>query len=128
MSRPSGACTGDESAGPEPARLAGEVVATGDARLPAGARLLVHVEEASRADGAAVVIATVSLEVPASAGERLPFSFDVELPAVGTARYLARVHVDTDGDGRITVGDWVSFRSHRVPSDGPLVIPVRLVD
>ncbi len=80
-----------------------------------GGTLRVLVEDTSRADAAATVVAEVieSLTGPLAAGERRTFTLTV--PDVDDhARYGVRVHVDRSGSGNISAGDLISTRAYPV--------------
>lgn len=92
-----------------------------------GGLVHVFVEDASRSDAAAVVVAqqavkcnfgVASCQFSVEAGKLVPSQY-----------YLLRVHVDVDGDGAISPGDYVTTGSYRVPGQtGTMrvqVFPVR---
>jgi uncharacterized lipoprotein YbaY len=79
----------------------------------------VRVEDVSRADAMAPVVAAIDLPLDRalSADETLPFSLPV--PIENDAQRLSvRVHVDRTRDGTITEGDWISTSSHPVLTQG----------
>jgi hypothetical protein len=84
-----------------------------------GATVHVRVEDVSRADAAATLVAEAILPLrsPLAAGAELPFS--LAIPDVDErARYSVRVHVDTTGSGDITAGDRISTVAHPVLTQG----------
>ncbi|MFM9979138.1 MAG: YbaY family lipoprotein [Sphingomonadaceae bacterium] len=81
--------------------------------------LYVRVEDVSRADAAAEVVAEVAFPInrQLAVGESLPFSLTV--PEVDDrAHYSLRAHLDTTGSGRIEPGDRISIASHPVITFG----------
>ena len=97
--------------------VSGEVVLPdGSLELPSSAVVRVRIEDVTRADADARLVASVELRA-APGGERIPFLFDV--PQVDpTADYSVRVHVDLDGRGEVDVGDLVSVQSYPVLTRG----------
>ena len=87
-----------------------EVVAEGAERPPAGTSLVVQVLDTTYADAAAV-IAEASTEVGPDEGEQLQ---TVELPFSPTTQgdYRIRAHVDVDGDGAISLGDYITTHAY----------------
>jgi uncharacterized lipoprotein YbaY len=104
------------------------------AAAPAGPPATIHVriEDVSRADAPATVLASLTLEavaVPPPAGEPVTFAIPVTTYDPG-ARYTVRVHVDRDGDGRVSRGDLVSTAHHPVLTAGAgtvVTVPVSVV-
>jgi uncharacterized lipoprotein YbaY len=83
--------------------------------VSAPATIHVRLEEVSRADAEATLVAELTLPLAASlpAGAELPFA--IIAPEIeGHARYSVRVHVDVSGTGDVTVGDLLSTVSHPV--------------
>ena len=87
-----------------------------DVRQPAGdVTVYVRVEEASRADAPAAVVAQVMLRGIEVAAAALPLRFELhDIQTVPSGRYVVRAHADVDGDGRITRGDYISTQSYPV--------------
>jgi hypothetical protein len=88
--------------------------------IPAGGGT-VHVllEDTSRADAAATVVAEAvePLSKALAAGEQLAFRLTV--PEVDDrARYGIRVHVDCSGSGEVSAGDRISTRAYPVLTQG----------
>ena len=93
------------------------------------ATVYVRLENVSRADAAAVCVAEqVHREVSHAAGEEKTLPFELHVDAVNErAEYSVRVHVDVDGDGAISTGDYISPESYPVLTYGrPNEIDVRL--
>jgi uncharacterized lipoprotein YbaY len=84
-----------------------------------GAVVHLKLEDVSRLDAAAVVVAeaVLSLVDGASAGANIPFSITVATTDE-TATYGVRVHVDTTGSGDISPGDLVSSQAYPVLTQG----------
>lgn len=85
----------------------------------AGATLRVKLEDVSRIDAAATLVAEAVFPIarPLDAGAELPFALAV--PEVDDrARYNVRAHVDLTGSGDITAGDRISTAAHPVLTQG----------
>ena len=93
-------------------------------------RVVVRVEDASRADAAATTVAeqvSEGVRLPGGDGTSVPFELRVPAGLVDpSGPYSVRVNVDVSGSGTVTTGDFVSTESY--PLDRPdLVIRVRRV-
>lgn len=103
-----------------------EIYAEGTARPPAGAPVLVQVRDTSLQDAPAIVLGdargAVTGDAPLASAE-VRWRDPATSPTVWA-------HVDVDGDGRVSRGDFVTVRSHAVPpGDGARVrVTVRRVD
>src|SRR5689334_9359633 len=99
-----------------------------DVRQPAGnVTVHVRVEEASRADAPAAVVAQLVLRGVEVAAAAPPLQFELhDIPTVPSGRYVLRAHADVDGDGRITRGDYISTQSYPVLA-GAVADVVRMV-
>ncbi|WP_414222682.1 YbaY family lipoprotein [Cupriavidus necator] len=102
----------------------GQRTLTGRVRLreaigKTGATLRVLLEDVSRTDAAATLVAEAAFPIarPLDAGTELPFSLTVA-QIDGRARYNVRVHVDMTGSGEITAGDRISTVAHPVLTQG----------
>jgi hypothetical protein len=84
-------------------------------RPPAAAPVVVQVRDTSLADAPATVLAEARGQVRGELGSWLD-TVEIGLPA-GTAGRDTTVwaHVDVDGDGRVSRGDFVTTASHPVP-------------
>ena len=92
----------------------------------------VQVEDVSRLDAPSIVVAEQRLEdVDLESSAELPYRLDVPADAVEAGkRYSVRVHVDVNGTGDVTKGDYVSTASYPVLAGGDddeLTIIVRRV-
>ena len=110
----------------------GEIVFDGEVRAFAGAKAYVRLEDVSRADAPAAVVAEQVLEASAAGGRAAPLSFALSGAAPDArAAYSVRVHVDVDGDGRIGPGDYVTTESYPAVTRGHpsrVTVRVRLVE
>jgi putative lipoprotein len=83
---------------------------------PAGSRLVLEVEDVSRADAPALGVASLSVELSHPLPRYVPFKMEVGSFEIG-ASYALRAHLDVDGDGQISPGDFVTTESHPVLGD-----------
>jgi hypothetical protein len=94
-------------------------------------RMVVHIylEDVSHADAAARVITSLTIDhIPqeARAKARVPFVIGSATPD-SKARYSLRVHVDVDGDGKVSRGDYISKSNYPVLTRGsPGQVEVRV--
>ena len=83
------------------------------------ATIHVRVQETGRSDAPAVTVAEAVLRsvdiVPG--GKSMPFTVR-GIPRNARKRYSVRVHVDVDGSGVVSRGDYVSTQSHPVETAG----------
>lgn len=95
---------------------AGTIVFDADIEPFAGATVYVRLEEVTRADAPSRVIAeTILRDVQVGGQGARELEFTIDMPMLDPReRYVLRVHVDVDGDGRIGVGDYVSTGSYPV--------------
>jgi uncharacterized lipoprotein YbaY len=94
-----------------------------------GATVYVRLENVSRADAAAEVVAEqVHRGVSHRAGEEKALAFELRVEGFNErAAYSVRVHVDVEDDGVISRGDYISPESHPVLTYGrPDEVDVRL--
>lgn len=112
--------------------VSGTIVFGADLEPFAGAIVYVRLEDVSRIDASAVMVAETVLQDVRAGGQapsQLEFTIDAP-PLDPRARYIVRVHVDVDADGQVGIGDYVSTISHSVPTDveAPrLLIPLKRV-
>jgi len=112
--------------------VTGTIVFGSDLEPFVGATVYVRLEDVSRIDAPALVVAEMVLQEVRAGGQAPPrLEFTIELPPLNPrARYGVRVHVDVDADGQIGAGDYVSTISHPVKAGGGatmLIIPVKRV-
>jgi len=86
---------------------------------PRPGSLRIKVEDVSRADAAARIVAelVIPLEQAPAAGATVPFSFTVS-EINDSARYCVRAHIDCDNSGQIDAGDLISTQSYPVLTQG----------
>ena len=89
-----------------------------DVKEPASnATVHVRVQETGHSDAPAVTVAEAVLRnvkiVPRA--QSTPFTVR-GIPRNASARYTVRVHVDVDGSGAVSRGDYVSTRSYPLPT------------
>ncbi|MFN8593556.1 MAG: YbaY family lipoprotein [Thermomicrobiales bacterium] len=115
-----------------PAAVIGTIEFPADLPASPPATIYARIEDVSLADAPSTVLASVTLtdvSVPPPPGEIVTFAITVG-NYDPSRRYSVRVHVDRDGDGRISVGDLVSTSSHPVLTQGGgmvVTVPVRVV-
>src|SRR5687768_4146180 len=102
----------------------GEIRFPPDARIIAGATARVSLLDVSRADAAARVVAEEVIPgVTHPGGGGVPIPFTLRAQQVDPrARYVVRAHVDVDGNGRISPGDYISTQSYPVTFDSNRVV------
>ena len=109
--------------------LRGTIHFEGVAPSLSGATVVVRLEDVSRQDAPSrVVLEQVIHDVDAIAGQtgELEFCFCGRI-ADQQARYAVRVHVDLDGDGQVSPGDYISMESYPVLTLGyPDQVAVRV--
>jgi uncharacterized lipoprotein YbaY len=91
------------------------------------ARVYVRLEDMSRADASSRIVAEQILSgADFAQGAPLQFELRGALPD-GSGQCNLRVHVDVDGDGQVSPGDYVSTESYPVtPSTAPQDLQVRV--
>jgi uncharacterized lipoprotein YbaY len=95
----------------------GEIVFDEDTRSFDGATAYVRLEAITRADASATVVSQqVIHRVAHHRGDTTPVTFALPAPEEVNERagYSVRVHVDVDGDRRVSRGDFISMESHPV--------------
>lgn len=94
-----------------------------------GATLRVKLEDVSRIDASATLIAEVILPItqPLHAGTELPFT--IVVPDMNNhAHYNVRAHVDLTGSGDITKGDHISTAAYPVLTQGnPDIVTIEAI-
>ncbi|WP_410793549.1 YbaY family lipoprotein [Kribbella sp. C-35] len=112
--------------------LTGRIVFPSGDRPEEASRVVARVEEVSRADAPAVVVAEQVQEhvvLPRDDWGSLPFAIDLRAASIDPRlRYSVRVHVDVSGTASVTSDDFVSTSSYPVEFDaGELAVEVRRV-
>lgn len=109
--------------------VTGEIVFSGEAPERASA-VHIRVEDVSYSDAPAKIFAEEVLrDVRISGQEPLSFSLPVGDPNP-SADYSVSVHVDVDGDGKVSPGDFISVQSNPVLTYGRpnrVTVPVKRV-
>jgi uncharacterized lipoprotein YbaY len=103
-----------------------EGVVEGEIRFPpdvepfVGATLRVRLLDATFADGPARTVAEQTIrDVSHSGGPERTIAFALRGEGLDArARYVVRVHVDVDDDGRVSRGDYISTESYPVLTFG----------
>jgi len=103
-----------------------EVVVEGTERPPAGAPMVVQVLDTTYADAPAQVVAHTSAHVASDEGETLQ-TVEIAFTPTGTADYRVRAHVDVDGDGAVSLGDFVTTAAYPATGRDPVRVAVRKV-
>jgi uncharacterized lipoprotein YbaY len=92
--------------------------------LPAGSPLTVEVRNTSLADAPAIMLHRLRTVVPpATRTTALPVRLELASVPDGTTVW---VHVDTDGDGRVSEGDLITVESYPVRSAPTQTLTVRV--
>jgi uncharacterized lipoprotein YbaY len=103
-----------------------ELIVEGPGRPPVGAPIRVQVRDTSLQDAPARVLAEHRVAVRKSGGQRIA---QVTLNFGPEGRPTVWAHVDVDGDGRVSRGDYVSTRSYPASQtdETPLQVVLRAV-
>lgn len=108
-------------------RIIVDVVADAADRPPCGARVRVEARDTTFEDAPAETVAAADGIVRDDEGAALE-TVELELAVVPAASTIW-VHVDVDGDGRVSIGDYVTMASFPVPDvdGGRVTVAVRRV-
>ena len=107
-------------------RLSIEIVASGRSSPPAGVPVIVQVRDAGMQDEAATTIIEKRVKSRASdPGEPLARVKLESEPGGGDA--IVWVHVDVDGSGDVSEGDFITMQSYPVREGGTMRVEVRQV-
>ena len=99
--------------------VTGEIVFPTDAPSLAAATVRIVVEDVSRLDASAPVIAETVLDRVEIGPDASPLKFSIPVGDVdGITHYNVRAHVDAGGSGDVSVGDLVSTQAHPVLTFG----------
>ena len=100
--------------------VSGEIVFADRPELPGGAIAYVRLLDTSAADALASEVGEQVLKEiagRANRGQAIPFAIEGELRGE-QASYTISVHVDLDGDGQISQGDYINMQSYPVLTYG----------
>lgn len=78
------------------------------------AQLRVRLEEVSRADAGAQVLAEQIVDITRPAGDSLPYTLIGEVTLEPGGAYTVRAHIDMDRTGAVTRGDFISTQSYPI--------------
>jgi len=96
--------------------LEGEIHVEGGILPFSGATIYLRIEDVSRADAPSIVIVEKILKdisIDAKSPRNIPFS--IHLPTEWERmRYALSVHIDVDGDGKISIGDYITSRNYPI--------------
>lgn len=112
--------------------LTGRIVFPPGDRPDEAARVVARVEEVSRADAPAVMVAEQVREhvaLPRGENLSLPFEIPIDPESIDPGlRYSVRVHVDVTGTSTVTSDDFVSTAAYPVTFEsGGIAVEVRRV-
>ena len=103
-----------------------EISTEGEERPPAGAPLRVEVRDTTFEDTIAPLVAETAGAVESESGPRLG-ALQLEVPPDAPSELTVFAHVDVDGDGAISEGDFITTESFPlVASDAPVPVRVRV--
>lgn len=109
--------------------VSGEILFSKYAQSFSGATVYVRLEDVSNADAPSKVIAEQILrDISYKAQSKAPLAFSIHGNSVNAkASYAIRVHVDTDDDKVVSLGDYISMESYPVLTFGfPNKVSVRV--
>lgn len=110
-------------------RVSGEIAFGEGSEAFSGATAYVRLEEVSRADAPSHIVAEqVIRPVSYQAGLAGRLTFELRVKNLDErARYIVSVHLDVDGDGQVSRGDYITMESYPVLTQGyPHLVSVRL--
>lgn len=85
-----------------------------------GATAYIRLEDTSRADAASSIVAEQvihNVSHQTNGDDRLKISLRGQIPDE-KASYSVRVHIDVDGDGKVSQGDYINMQSYPVLTFG----------
>ena len=103
-----------------------EVMSEGAERPPAESPVLVQVIDATYADAPGRLVAEATGRVLSDGGGTL-YTVEIEAELQGSNDYRVRAHVDVDGDGAVSPGDFVSMAAFPAREHEPVRVVVRKV-
>ena len=89
-----------------------------------------RVEGDAPADALAPLLTEHVVRSPPQTGPFLALECELDLPTEKIERSYVRIHIDQDENGRVTVGDQVSFQAHHLlaaAADDGLDVPLQIV-
>jgi uncharacterized lipoprotein YbaY len=92
-----------------------DIASADGTELPPGSALRIEVRDASWADGPARVLHRVETRTPSRA---LLFPVELRLEAFSPDA-IVWIHLDADGDGRVSAGDYITTQSYPLASRAP---------
>ena len=100
--------------------VSGEILLGEEVQSFSSATIYVRLEDVSRVDAVATTVAEQVLRhVSHQAGHQSQVAIALRgTTADARARYAVRVHVDVDGDGHVSRGDYISMESYPVLTFG----------
>jgi uncharacterized lipoprotein YbaY len=100
--------------------VSGEIIVGAEAQSFSGATVYVRLEDVSRADAASqTAVEQVLHNVSHQAGRQSRLVIDLRGATPDKrASYAVRVHVDVDGDGQVSRGDYINMESYPVLTFG----------
>lgn len=98
------------------------IVGAAGEMLPSG-RLYVETRDVSFEDAPARVLERLQTIVPESTKA---FPVDMRIAAPPPDGTILWVHIDADGDGRLSAGDYVTMESYPLSARGPASMTVRV--
>lgn len=108
--------------------LHGRLRLPGGVAAASGARATIRLVEVGRADAPAVPVAETSFLVEPGPGGEQAVAFDLETPDLDPRlTYAVQVHVDVNGSGEVSVGDYLTTQHVGVTAaEGSRVLDVPL--
>ena len=91
--------------------------------VPRGSPLLVELRDTSLEDAAAITLKQVTSRVERAGDEALKVTIDHGSVPEGTTAW---VHLDVDGDGRVSKGDYITMESYPIATGGDQEMSIRL--
>lgn len=106
--------------------VSGEISFEETSKPVSNATIYIRLEDVSRADAASTLITEEVLQDVSLLGDRLKFNLYGEI-SDAKADYNVQVHVDIDGDGQVSQGDYITMESYPVLTWGhPSQVSVRV--
>jgi uncharacterized lipoprotein YbaY len=94
--------------------VSGDVLFDADSQQLSNVTVYVRLEDVSRSDAQSRIVAEQVMRA-VSLQQSSPLPFEIRGDVSGEGRQLnVRVHIDVDGDGQISPGDYISMQSYPV--------------